>query len=301
MKKGKIFMNCIFTILLVLTISGSTSCSSDSDFMVTVEKAPIVNDEDAFSVTLKAFAENIDITSKGEVENASLYVFDENDNYLKTINVDKSYLLEAKPIVVMDDQKHITIVACGGTTSYNLDAKGTTASNFTELLLSSCGKSQSGLPNDLFYGKAVLYPNTSATLKMERKTALLSICANGIIKKYDSRLGEYVFKIKKSKSEFEKGAIGKESQETMIYEVAAKMNDKGDLFSGSFTIFPSDSVVLELYKDNNIIFSSENSKNSRNVILKEGEQTNAIFDINANKNEILVSDWGTVIQITTIE
>ena len=49
-----------------------------------------------------------------------------------------------------------------------------------------------------------------------------------------------------------------------------------------------------------MILSSENVKNSEKVAVNEGEQTNITFDLSRNNMNIIVSEWGTVVQTVTI-
>ena len=70
--------------------------------------------------------------------------------------------------------------------------------------------------------------------------------------------------------------------------------------TGTFSILPTDNVTIELYRDDVMVLSSENVKNSENVPANEGEQTNIVFDLSRNNISVDVSDWGTVIQYVTV-
>ena len=52
--------------------------------------------------------------------------------------------------------------------------------------------------------------------------------------------------------------------------------------TGTFSILPTDNVTIELYRDDVMVLSSENVKNSENVPANEGEQTNIVFDLSRN-------------------
>ena len=57
---------------------------------------------------------------------------------------------------------------------------------------------------------------------------------------------------------------------------------------------------VELYKDDHLILSSENSKKTEILSANEGEQANIVFDLSRNSFSFTVSDWGTVAQYVTI-
>ena len=49
-----------------------------------------------------------------------------------------------------------------------------------------------------------------------------------------------------------------------------------------------------------MILSSENVKNLEKVSVNEGELSELTFDLSRNSGNIVVTDWGTVIQHVTI-
>ena len=98
MKKGKIFTNCFFTIWTLSVILSFVSCSADGDSYSVEDSQVPLNVETPFSVILKAYSENQDITSRGDVKSTTLYVFDENNDFYKQITVDRDYLLQVKPV-----------------------------------------------------------------------------------------------------------------------------------------------------------------------------------------------------------
>lgn len=84
------------------------------------------------------------------------------------------------------------------------------------------------------------------------------------------------------------------------YIIPATLNNNGNLTTGIFSILPADNMTIELYRDDVLVLSSENVKNSENVAANEGEQTNIIFDLSRNNINISISEWGTVIQYVTV-
>lgn len=68
MKKGKIFTNCLFSIWTLSVILSFASCSSDGDSISIIDERVPLETEAPFSIILKAYSENSDITAKGDVK-----------------------------------------------------------------------------------------------------------------------------------------------------------------------------------------------------------------------------------------
>ena len=77
-------------------------------------------------------------------------------------------------------------------------------------------------------------------------------------------------------------------------QVSLKQNN------GVAAALPASDVTIELYKDDNMILSSKNVKNLEKVSVNEGELSEITFDLSKNNCNIVVTDWGTVIQHVTI-
>jgi len=118
MKKGKIFTNCLFSIWTLSVILSFASCSSDGDSISIIDERVPLETEAPFSVILKAYSENSDITAKGDVKSTTLYVFDENNDFYKQITVDNDYLLQVKPVEInCPGSDKITVIAWAGLSS----------------------------------------------------------------------------------------------------------------------------------------------------------------------------------------
>ncbi len=67
---------------------------------------------------------------------------------------------------------------------------------------------------------------------------------------------------------------------------------KGNVIADNTAILPASDVTIELYKDDSMILSSKNVKNSEKVSVNEGEQSEITFDLSKNNCNIVVTDWG---------
>lgn len=311
MKKGKIFTNCLFSICMLIAMISLASCSADSDSTSSIDNSIIENasnqENTSFSVVLKAYSDNKDITVKGDVDQTTLFVFDQQGDFYKQINVDRTYLLQAKPIeITCLESKQITVVAWAGISGENETISAMNQANIISDLQVSLKQNNgvaASLPGDLFYGQVTLKSNTSTkssteTLKIERKVSSISLVTKGIIKVLDSKEGNFYYKVKKTKSSFNHN--GELTGEDIEYIIPATLNEKGNVVADKTTILPASNITIELYKDDNMILSSENVKNLEKVSVNEGEQSEMTFDLSKNSGNIVVTDWGTVIQHVTI-
>ena len=311
MKKGKIFTNCLFSICMLIAMISLASCSADSDSTSSIDNSIIENasnqENTSFSVVLKAYSDNKDITVKGDVDQTTLFVFDQQGDFYKQINVDRTYLLQAKPIeITCPESKQITVVAWAGISGENETISAMNQANIISDLQVSLKQNNgvaASLPGDLFYGQVTLKSNTSTkssteTLKIERKVSSISLITKGIIKVLDSKEGNFYYKVKKTKSSFNHN--GELTGEDIEYIIPATLNEKGNVVADKTTILPASNITIELYKDDNMILSSENVKNLEKVSVNEGEQSEMTFDLSRNSGNIVVTDWGTVIQHVTI-
>lgn len=306
MKRGKIFTNCVFNFLLLSLLVLFSNCSADG----LEDGLDMGNNNSSLSTsnmmfTLKAFSNNEDITSKGEVDSVYLYVFDEKNDFVTSRKLDRTYLLQAKPIEIkVGEEKSLNIVALSGLGS-SINTSGLDYDTFLSNLSSSLKSADSKntpLSKDLFFGELkvdIKLPMKSSAqeLRINRKSALLTLTSTGIIKIYDSKEGEFYYKVKNVNSVL--NADGSLSENT-DFIIPAILNEKGLVVSKAFMLLPSKNIVVELYRDDKMIFSSENQKNAQQIDAIEGNKTNIIFDISSNKSEIFVTDWTTVSQIVTI-
>lgn len=311
MKKGKIFTNCLYFICILITAISFVSCSADSDSSYSsIDEKAIDNitsqTTTSFSVILKAYSDNEDITAKGDVDQTTLFIFDQNGDFYKQMTLDGTYLLQAKPIEInCPDSKQITVVAWAGLSSDSENISAMSQINIISDLQVSLKQNNgvaAALPGDLFHGQVTLKStstkSSAETLKIQRKISSLSLITKGIIKVLDSKEGNFYYKIKNIKDSFNHN--GELTGENIEYIIPATLNEKGNVVANKSVIFPASDVTIELYKDDVMILSSKNVKNSEKVSVNEGEQSEITFDLSKNNCNIIATDWGTVIQHVTV-
>ena len=311
MKKGRIFTNCLYFVCTLVAAISFASCSADSNSSYSgidekvIENAAEKTDA-SFSVVLKAYSDNKDITVKGDVDQTTLFVFDQNNDFYKQVTLDRTYLLQAKPVEIScPGSKQITVVAWAGLSSENEEISAMSQANIISDLQVSL-KQNNGvaatLPGDLFYGQVTLKSASTKsgaeTLKIERKVSSISLITKSVIKVLDSKEGNFYYKVKNTKGSFNHN--GELTGENIEYIIPATLNEKGNVVAENSAILPASDVTIELYKDDIMILSSKNVKNSEKVSVNEGELSEITFDLSKNNCNIVVTDWGTVIQHVTI-
>ena len=310
MKKGRIFTNCIVAVCTLIAMIAFASCSADSDSSYGIDDS-VINSassktEAPFSVVLKAYSDNKDITVKGDVDQTTLFIFDQSGDFYKQMTVDRTYLLQAKPIeIACPGSDQITVVAWAGLSGENENISALNQANIISDLQVSLKQNNgvaASLPGDLFYGQVTLKSTSTKagteTLKIARKVSSVSLITKGVIKVLDSKDGNFYYKIKKTKSSFNHN--GELTGEDIEYIIPATMNDKGNVVADNTTILPASDITIELYKDDKMILSSENVKNLEKVSINEGELSELTFDLSKNSGNIVVADWGTVIVNVTV-
>ena len=94
---------------------------------------------------------------------------------------------------------------------------------------------------------------------------------------------------------------GNQTGEEVDFVFSASFDEKGNLTTEAQAIFPAQNITLELYKDGNLLFSSEKDKNGELFAANPGKRTEITFkysgEVSAN---VVVVDWGTVIQHVTL-
>ena len=312
MKKGRIFTNCLYFVCTLVAAISFASCSADSDSSYSGIDEKVIDNaaektDASFSVVLKAYSDNKDITVKGDVDQTTLFVFDQNNDFYKQVTLDRTYLLQAKPVEIScPGSKQITVVAWAGLSSENEEISAMSQANIISDLQVSL-KQNNGvaatLPGDLFYGQVTLKSASTKsgaeTLKIERKVSSISLITKSVIKVLDSKEGNFYYKVKNTKGSFNHN--GELTGENIEYIIPATLNTKGNVVAENTTILPASNITVELYKDDKMILSSENVKNLEKVSVNEGELSELTFDLSRNSGNIVVTDWGTVIQHVTID
>ena len=157
MKKGNFFANCVFAVSVIFTVLSFSACTDDSNDVVATTSEVIEQAEVPFSVVLKAMnSDGNDITTKGEVNGATLFVFDQNNDFFEQINVNKSTILSRRAIDInCPNSNDITVIAWSGINSGNEEISNMSKANIISDLQVSLKENNgiANIPSDLFMDK----------------------------------------------------------------------------------------------------------------------------------------------------
>jgi len=310
MKKST-FSNSLMVVMAFIAMSvGTTACSSGdtndiSNDMNTIVASSSSSTDVPFSIVLKAIdTDGYDITTQGDVNGVTLYVFDQNNKYYSTINVDKSQILNRKSISInCSEANQITVIALGG---LNQENENVSIPATIEDLEVSLNENNGNVKNasDLFYGKTTIAKATTKSsdatqLQMTRKSSTISLTTKNLVKYFGNTEGTYTYKVKNVKKSMNyKGIL---SGSTTEYTFNASFNANNELVSGNQVILGGSDVVVELYKDGKLLYSQNLDKNGEKLSVNEGKRAEMFFEYSSNTtSSVFVADWGTAIIYATV-
>lgn len=316
MKKGNLTSVFALAFAVILSAVSFTSCSggdSDIDNVLSNSSTNTINSskesdnelqvEAPFSVVLRTL--NVggeDLTTKGDVKNVTLFVFDEEGYFVKQIAVEKSQILNRKTIeIACPGNDKITVIAWGGL-SENEEFTAMSPMNIISDLQVKV-KENNGVATatgDLFYGQVEIKhsstkSNDRSELALQRKVSSVSLSTEGLAQDNST----YEYRISKSQEAFD--ANGELTGEEIEYAIPASFNKKGVLVADS-PILPASNLTISLYKDGQLVFSAEKDQNGKNLSAKAGKQQNLVFDKNGSNLAVnlIVADFGVVVQYVIV-
>jgi hypothetical protein len=291
-----------------------TACSSeDSNAEYVQNEVAVANNtaakaENPYSLVLKALSDGKDITTKGDVENVTLFVFDENYDFVETKSIDKATVLNRRTIqIAADATEKITVVAWAGLNNNKEEVSSLNQNSIlTDLrvqLKQNNGQVTTS-PGDLFYGQisidraSVTRSEDAQVLSIERKMAEFSLTTTGIAKKFGTTEGDFYYKIRTSTSMINHN--GEVKGESVEYILPATVNAAGNLTADNIAVLPSADVTIELYRDDILILSSKNVRNSQELSISASQQLNIVFDICKANLSLVVAAWGQVVNRVSV-
>lgn len=306
--KGIKITNRFFAAMMVVSLMLFTGCASDasSDVINGPDDNELANTVVApFSVVLKAYdAEGADVTTDGDVANATLFVFDDRNDFVQQIPVDKSTLLQRKSIEIRcASTDYITVVAWGGLSGDTEISSLSPVNIISDLEVQlKQNNGVAAVPGDLFYGQQKVVrsatKSSSQEVKLVRKVSSLSLVTKGLVKKYGSTEGVYEYRVTGTKSAF--NYQGEVTGQEVSYVFPAAFDQKGQLFAETESVIPSENLTVSLYKDGELVFSTEKSKNGEKLAATAGKQVNCVFDYSGKTIDVCVTPWNSTIQYVTL-
>lgn len=309
MKREKIANRFFFvcTLLCTLLFAACSSDSSEESTMGISDQELQAVAEAPFSVVLKALdGEGVDVTTQGEVNQVALFVFDAQNDFVKQVNVGQSALLQRQSIeIACPGTDRVTVIAWGGVSSESIEVSALSPANIISELQIAL-KQNNGVaqvPGDLFYGQVTVNRSvTKATqqeLKLERKVSSVALITKGLVKHFGTTDGKYEYRVRTSNSAFNyKGELIGEQTE---YVFPASFDKNGKLVADTQPVLPDSKMVIELYKDGNLLYSAEKDQNGEILAASAGKQMNYVFNYNASVSvQLVVTAWNTLVKYVTV-
>lgn len=265
-----------------------------------------------FRLFIKAVdADEKDITESGDVQQAILFVFNENGQIVDAVALTAEQIKSRKPIDIKLEypgHKALKFVVWANNSGVDFP-QSASVQQLTELfakLKSQNGTAQS--PSDLFHGEldvpvemGGIEPAGDQTVIIRRKTAQVTIKAIGLKLWNQNKEGTYTFRLKESPDTYNQN--GKLTGNKVHYLPAATMTD-GTLSAPLFLTYPTESnqpFTLEILYNGEVIYTAAKGSDGVAFIPQVGRVLNIIIDFRAEVSiKAVVTPWNVVYQYVVI-
>src|SRR5690554_2582323 len=276
-----------FSLLLVITLLITGLLSS-------CFKEDLTDCPRPFQITIKALdAYQNDITESGEVENAILFVFDQNNELVKGFTINAAQIKGRQPINIELDYpgyESLYFVAWGNVDESVEYSKIETVRNLLDLYVKL--KKQGGFAlssGDFFRGNLSvpveyggIESGHSRVVEINRMTDGVTITAKHL-KEWNSNLeGEYSFVLRESMDMYDQD--GRLCGDQVSYLPSCAFASNGDLSTSIFYTFPPESgkgFQVDILYNGNVIYSCDCDSDGKTFIPTIGKTLNIIIDFRA--------------------
>ncbi|MCD7931466.1 MAG: FimB/Mfa2 family fimbrial subunit [Tannerellaceae bacterium] len=261
-----------------------SNCFVDEDFLLYVKVVDILNGQD--------------ITESGALENACLYIFDQNELLLKIVYISASQIAAREPVVLHKKEAESMFISAWGNLTDKVSISGENGSgklkDFTlSLLPDKENKNYDSAPGNLFFGTKQIVSqgnaNSSDEIILTQKNAKLHITIRGLENPEDN----YYFKIVNSHNGY--NFTGFPTSKTSQLKGSGVFNSNSDYVSGQPHLLihsvpgmqgDDDNIWVYIYREQtgqNIEIAYTNKDNSGNYIqLISGQTTNVLIELKTN-------------------
>lgn len=299
MKTTANFRNILISATMLISALSFTACSASDDSTSAVSEVAkeVTKATNTYNFKLKALTAGTDITSKGELTQADLFIFDKNNDFVQKVSVDASVIMNRRTIqVTCPGSEQITVIAWGGLNSQNESVAAMSTANIISDLTVSLKQNNgiANVPSDMFYGQMTLTSNQTkaddaATLTIERKVAAIDLLVQGIEKKFGTTEGDFYVKVKSTKSSFNNnGELGGNNVE---YIIPCTISATGCVAIDKTNIIPASNITVELYRNDVLVFATSADKNGNNLEVAAGSQIAIKYDLSRAATTIGATAW----------
>src|SRR5690554_1991085 len=292
-----------FSLLLVITLLVTgllSSCFRDD----------LTDCPRPFQVTIKALdADQNDITESGEVKNAILFVFDQNNELVKGFTINEAQIKGRQPLNIeinYPGYESLYFVAWGNVDESLEYSRIESVHNLLDLYVKL--KSQGGFavsPGDFFRGNLIvpveyggLESGKSHVVEINRMTSGVTISALHL-KEWNNNLeGEYSFVVHESMNTYDQDGLLRGS--LVDYSPTCSFTVTGDLWAPIFYTFPCEGgkgFHVDILYNGKIIYTIDHDSEGHLFVPIVGRTLNIIIDFRANLSVVCeVTPWNVVYQ-----
>ena len=246
-----------------------------------------------------------DITEEGAVETLSLYIFDNGQRFLKSLETRVGESLS----LYFPDQDTLHVVSWGNLSSEHQQlpqlAAGTPMSEAIIRLIetsppgrATTTRSTVDSPDDLFYSYDVISlqsgTETSHKLQMNRTVGSMAVTLRNL-QSYANRYDEhYSLLVRETYDAID--FYGRLTGNKAAYRPTAAFNEQQELVAPLFNLLPSHAegnIEIDVYHQNDLITTVKNDSDGRPLRVLRGQVLNVLVDFKREASvEVSITPWG---------
>ena len=292
--------NSKFSLILVITmlITGLLS----SCFKEDLSDCPL-----PFQVTIKALDIDLnDITESGEVKNAILFAFDENQNLVGAFELTEDQVKSRKSIDIVIDYPGFTALTfiAWGNVDGNLDySQISSVKKLVDLYVRLSVKDGFAQPASDFFRGNLIVPveygesgrGQSHVVEIKRMTSGVTITAINLKEWNENKDGNYTYVVRSSMNTY--NPDGQLAGEHVNYSPRASFYENGDFSAPIFYTFPTEHFIVDIYYNGELIYTADKNSNGNPLVPEVGRTLNIIIDFRAEISiKSVITPWNVVYQ-----
>lgn len=260
-----------------------------------------------FQVTIKALDIDLnDITESGEVHNAILFAFDENQNLVGAFELTEDQVKSRKPIDIVIDYPGFTALTfiAWGNVDGNLDySQISSVKKLVDLYVRLSVKDGFAQPASDFFRGNLIVPveygesgrGQSHVVEIKRMTSGVTITAINLKEWNGDKDGNYTYVVRSSMNTY--NPDGQLVGDNVNYSPRASFYENGDFSAPIFYTFPTEHFIVDIYYNGELIYTADKNSNGNPLVPEVGRTLNIIIDFRAEISiKSVITPWNVVYQ-----
>lgn len=238
-----------------------------------------------------------DITESGRIDKADLFIFDQNGNFVRKIELTAQEVANRVPLQISTNE---SVVAWGNIGNSEKISDITTQAASTVTLVMD-GEGYAAEPGDLFYGEKQLTRSTAKEIIISPKVARVHVTVRGLAAGSDNE--DYKFEIQQHNNGYTFAGI---PTRMAIQSLAEGIFDQTNNFVTPVPINvihtkpgTGDGIAVKLLdREGNTIVTADKDENGNSISPLEGQMANILIDMSGATITVRVeiTDWGHIFQ-----